>query len=102
MAASLKKFTAESNMPSLETGLTALRNTACYQTESLELGCLLESGRPRMTELSQKEIQSHTATNTRAHSVFICLVLTKVYFLFLLAFLDVCFSFTFLELLVVV
>lgn len=48
-------------MLSLETGLTALCSPAHYQTESLELGCLLDSlsDRPRMTELSAEEIQSH-------------------------------------------
>lgn len=32
MAASLKKFTVESNMLGFETGLTALCNTACFQS----------------------------------------------------------------------
>lgn len=61
VAASPRKFTEQSNVLRSETGLTVLCGTAHYRSLSLELACLLDSlwGRPRMTESSHTENQSH-------------------------------------------
>lgn len=61
VAASPRKFTEQSKVLRSETGLTVLCGRAHYRSLSLELACLLDSlwGRPRMTESSLMENQSH-------------------------------------------